>query len=1776
MNKILLALNAGLALGLIVLIGICSSYIGDRDHLEGTALRLGAGKIKLKEVGEDDTRFLLDFPVAMVKESEVGETAALETVVLEPAVPVQCIWQSCSRLQIHPDKRLRPATLYTFHLDPRLSALDGRSLPKAIRLTHATRGLAVVSTVVSHLKPLAPPAFVMTFTLPVEPEALQKAVTVTGRKGARIPVQVTGLEQNGKPAFRITLTKGEVGKDGLPTPRWVKLRLDPGLKPRDGHLPLGKTFARRISFVEDLHVRGVRSTKRGIAIDFNREVCLPEKGNVEITPATPFQVSTTWRGIHLIGDFPPGESLAVLLKKGFPGRGRIRLPKTCRRSLRIRDRDPLLRFVQKGRVLSSRAIPELQVEGVNIRGYEVMVRSLYPNNVVRLMQERPRPPSTVFGPSRVKTVKVDVARNQVFRRSLHLESLLGSSARGFHLIEIQKCLHPDDRSRWWWRTRPLSRLIQVTDLGVTVRAAQSTVAVHVASLAAGTAVEGAAVRILTPTNQDLVAGVTDARGVVCLEYQTPAEDRIPFLVEVKKGKDATYVDLDGFKVELASDALGGRPYLEGGHEAFVAFDRGAIRPGGEVRATVVVRDPRGAAPAALRLQARWIGPNQKVWRTGALETSGAGLGVARLRTGAGSATGCWTLEVHDPVRDRTLGKGSFLVEAFVPDRMEARVDLEHPLRMGEEGRIRVKGSWLEGGPAAGRAVRIHVRYDPGRFKPEGFEDFHFGRLLQVNPPGARPAIRTVLDEKGEVRVRFQVPEIADTQVLTARIAVQVMDPSGRPVRASLEAPVLRKDFLVGVKAGSDRMARVVTVTPEGKVYPRPVSMKVSLERRYWYWKRVSRGDGTFRYQCSVRSERIWAGEVETEGGQAAIRLGKSGADLETRYGWLSVVVQSASARVDLDLGTVPLRPDRLRVTGPTAPVAPGSEAEILLDAPFGGTAFVTLEGMSLHGTHVAKVEPGRTPVRIRVPEGLTLPNLHAVVTLKAGQAVAGRQGPCWVVGGTAIALSHPERTTRVQLEAPPHVRPESRMKVRVQAPGAVEAVVALVDEGILNLTRHTDPDPMAFFLARRRLDSTGADTGTALLENVKFRPDALTGGGGGERLLGPRLRNTTSRFIRTVALFRGPFDLDENGVGEAVFTLPPYEGRLRAMVIAAGPEVVGAGSIKTVVKAPLGVRVATPRMLAPGDQTFLPVTVRNNSGKADRVRLTLDSIGGLVVADAAGPLRVEGGNIQPTFTTLHLRDGETRTLRIRVRAGHEVGAQGRVQGLRVLARMGPETRTVEQRFPVRPAACFDVDRRGLTLEGSTKVRVPGTWIPGTVKVRLVAGGSPDLQMGPALEALVRYPYGCVEQTTSRCMALLACRSLFKRLHSGKAATVDFLLQEGIDHIFSMQTHNGGFSMWPGGRWEYAFGTVYALDFLLQAKAAGVAVPRARLKQGVNRLYSRLTESKDVSLRAYAAEVVSRAGRPVASWLRLFSERSHRLEDRARLALAYSHLGRDRTARALLMGKDLKRCSSRETGGLLRTPLREKAVELRARLAAAPGDGKIPELVADLTRAVLRPGRLNTQEQGQALLALARYHDAHATRDRTVPAVVAVAGKRHRLDPGKPLVFPLEDGCTEIEVLCEGRLYGLMEVSGFRIDSTGARIPDLTLARSILDADTGKPVKTFRQGGVYEVVLKGNAGRTLENLLVTDVVPGGFEIENPRLGAATPRRFLRRQPDHLEIRDDRVLLFASRPVRGKFTYAYRVRAVFPGVFRQHPFVAETLYEAGVRTRDGGGGRVKIEM
>jgi uncharacterized protein YfaS (alpha-2-macroglobulin family) len=218
--------------------------------------------------------------------------------------------------------------------------------------------------------------------------------------------------------------------------------------------------------------------------------------------------------------------------------------------------------------------------------------------------------------------------------------------------------------------------------------------------------------------------------------------------------------------------------------------------------------------------------------------------------------------------------------------------------------------------------------------------------------------------------------------------------------------------------------------------------------------------------------------------------------------------------------------------------------------------------------------------------------------------------------------------------------------------------------------------------------------------------------------------------------------------------------------------------------------------------------------------------------------------------------------------------------------------------------------------------------------------------------------------------------------------------------------------------------------------------------------------------------------------------------------------------------------------------------------------------------------LNTQEQGQALLALSVFFNTRMGGQQPGAGVAVVNGVEHAFEGS--LTLDLDLGMAEaVHVRADRVVYGYLDVSGHRTDLTGEEIKGLRVSRRVIDMETGEAPTAFRRGGLYEVVLEGKADRAVENLLLTDMLPAGFEAENPRLGGGRVVTEGVLRPDRLEIRDDRVLLFRTAPVKRKFCFAYRMRAVFPGEYAQPPLVAESLYEPGARCRVEGGKRIVVE-
>jgi alpha-2-macroglobulin len=1682
-------------------------------------------------------------------------------LVGEPQLELVTAWQSSSILRVAVQSQLLPATNYQLRFSRELESLDGRTLPAGSAVALTTPNVQLRDVLIEDDAQVAPgrgdAGLRVRLSLPVDLAMAEQCLGLRDAEtGADLPARVELVDGGAGHLFRVRMQKGEL-------PPVVRVVLHQGCVPKRGKLPLEREQVRTIDVYEPLDLRAATATQRTLDLTFNRAIPVPDAKFVTLTPACSVQYETTPRGLRIRGDFAPGTLVAIDLAPGFPGKGRSSLGITAHRTVLVPDLEPSVDILGDGEILSARAEPILTLRGCNASKVTVRLRRVYANNVVRMMQHSD---ARVFEPAVERELSIAMVRNVEWQERMDLREVLGGEPRGIYQVEVWR------EGQYW----PSQRLLQITDLGVTVRAGDDRAAVQVVSIADGSPCADAQVTIVTPTNQELVTGRTDAEGKVLLSWQSGSPDRKPFLVQVQYGDDRVFVGMDRCGVELAEEGLGGRAYLRDGIEAMVWPSRGIVRPGESFDIAVLVRDATGAAAVDRDLSVVFTAPGGKESRRQRIRSNGSGLFSAKLELPADAPCGRWSASVLEndapvPGHSLALGQASFEVATFVPNRLEAVANVLGEVHHGAPLVVHVQGNWLDGTPADGRPVQVRVRLDKTAFTPKELADYSFASGIDQPPPGELPAVDAVLDEHGVAELRLQLPPQGAEQMLMATVFAEVLDPSGRPVRAQTQHLVVSDVFAVGVRA-RDGHVDVRGVAADGSlVGDGPCTVRI--ERRHWEWRYDARGTNRWSWRSFVEKEVVQEAEVTMAGGIASIDLSA----LEER-GWLAAIVTHGEQRAEQVLGAAPRAPDRLRVRTTNNP-APGEMARIDVDSPAAGRGFVTLESDTVWSANIVMLEAGDNHIEVPVPADARLPNLHAVVTLTrpAKSAKAG-DGPAWLVGAADVRLRREELAAAVQLVVASEVLPQANLHVSIEAAEANLATVAVVDEGVLGVTGHPSPDPLAFVLASRALTVDGADTGSRLVRDMMFVPRTKTGGDDDE--LGALLRGgSVDTHIRPLALFAEvPLTL---GKGAVDFVLPAYEGRVRVMVIAAGPQRLGSAAAEVVVKAPLGLQVAVPRMVAPGDRFVIPVSLRNDLGKDVEVAV-----------DIAVPesLTLPGG----THYQLPIAVGRTANVDVAVVAAAVEGPQS----FAVTASAGGQVRTVSEVIAVRSLRLPERASLGFRLGEEQTLRVAEGWSNDLLHAEISVDVSPDRQLRPALEAMLEYPYGCCEQTASRGMALATCAALLPRLYDDprQMPQVLPLVQAAVDRVFAMQSSLGGFGWWLGARNDDAFLTIHVMDFLVQAREVGAQVSEVGFLRAKARLLDLAAEAYDVDARCHAIEVLARLGEVVQPRLDWLCAQPVSLEARARLATALALLGERRRASDLLQHGDEAAPFAAEDNHRERldSPIRAQALLLRAQLAIDPGHASLPGQVAALQRQLLRPRFLTTQELAQGLRALADYYRRQPVSGKAAHATVLVDGAAMPVEGGHTVDLPIHAGST-VTLAAGGEGFVLLNVQGYAppVAHDDAR---MALRREIVDLETGLPTTKLRRGRVYEVRIHAELAVACRDVVVADVLPAGCEAE-PVMpgdamgdeadrdadggavlsdaghgGGATKERTL--EPLSREPRDDRVLMFFGAMPSGRLVLRHRIRAVFPGDYESPPVTAQGMYDATLQVSELSALRVEI--
>ncbi|MCC2548039.1 alpha-2-macroglobulin family protein [Hymenobacter sp. BT175] len=1081
------------------------------------------------------------------------------------------------------------------------------------------------------------------------------------------------------------------------------------------------------------------------------------------------------------------------------------------------------------------------------------------------------------------------------------------------------------------------------------------------------------------------------------------------------------------------------------------------------------------------------------------------------------------------------------------------------------------------------------------------------------------------DATGRGTATYDVPDFENLGTLEGTAFATVFDESGRPVNRLATFEVQTQPVLFGIQRLPELVStrqpmtvRLVGLTPGGQ--PTSAPARVQIVRLIWETV-IERRGGRYVYNSQKREQVVVTqdrtvgsgtsmGFTPVSSGEYEVRVSRPGAETYVTsrfYAYGYGDTDSNSFEVSNE-GEVTIEADK-------AKYQPGQTANLLLKTPFPGRVLVTVERNRVIDHYYVTTD--EKSARISVPiKGTHVPNIY--VTATAIREIRDNNLPLTVARGfMPLTVEKPGTHLPVAVKVAAQSRSQTWQTIEVSTAPRAAVTLAVVDEGILQLKDYRTPDPYAYFYQKRALEVNAFDIYPRLLPELNGA--SSTGGDGSD--LSRRTTPVPNRRVKLLAKWSGVLRADANGKVRYRVRIPQFSGAVRVMAAAYKGDAFGSAEQTMRIADPVVISTSLPRFLSPGDTIDVPVTLTNTTGKEIRGIVAISrssakdappALFKVVETARDRELAYNGGDdFLPDNSLNHkivLPPNAERREVFRI-AASQIGATELLAGfIRELPKNAPPTPPIfwaseRVEFPVRPASPLQkVTGSGVVKAGSGQtLNLRTDFLPATLRSQLVVSRSPMTEFAKDLRYLLQYPYGCLEQTVSAAFPQLYYADLASTLaqKAGKQAkgtryNPNYNVQEAIRKIESQQLYNGSLSYWPGGDYDNWWTSAYAAHFLLEAQRAGFEVNKNVLDKLLRYLQmrnrKRETEEYDyfdvsnIARRrviakkeiAYSLYVLALAGRQDPVALNYYKANRQLLAQDSRFLLAASQAvgGNQRDFRDLLPTRFSERPAHRALDGSFYSPLRDDALILNALLEADPGNALTLSLTRQLSRQVKQAGWLNTQERAFALLALGKVARQNAAS--TATASLLADGKVIGAFSGKDLtVNNVANRKVNLRTSGTGSLYYFWETEGVSPTNT-VREEDayLRVRREFLDRN-GQPVgsATFRQNDLVVVritIQSGDAAGSVSNVAITDLLPAGLEIENPRIGAVRDLTWVKdaAEPDYLDVRDDRINLFTTATTAPKVFY-YTARAVSKGTFRLGPVSADAMYNAEYHSYSGAG-------
>ncbi|WP_029489598.1 Ig-like domain-containing alpha-2-macroglobulin family protein [Aquimarina agarivorans] len=1536
------------------------------------------------------------------------------------------------------------------------------------------------------------------------------------------------------------------------------------------------------------------------------------------------------------------EKLDIEIFKGIKNTSGYNLKDSIVRTVYFKQLEPSLNFIKSGTLLPNSENLKINFQAVNLKAVDVLIYEIYKNNVLQFLQSnnlnnqgslryvgRPVSKHTInladkgLNLQKLNSFSVDLAdliavKNGVmyrleldFNQDYATYTCNGETSNKPILYgEKDIDITPFNRSDYYggydtefrWRDREdpckysyyhnksISTNIIATNLGVIVKkGSNENTFVSVTDILTTNPVKDATVALLNLQQQEIVTATTNSEGIVLFE----AIEGALFAV-VSKGNSTTYVKLnDGSALSMSKFDVSGAKIQEG-IKGYIYGERGVWRPGDHIYATFVLNDNSNPLPLNHPIAFELIDPKGNITAQKIVNKNSINLYAFAPKTNQDALTGNWLLKVKVGT---AIFRKTIKVETIKPNRLKIKTKTAANLiKAGTpiSGDVSVK--WLHGAIAKGLNYDIETKFTQTTTTFSNFKNYHFDDVTRSYNTQNESLSKGSLNEAGQVY--FSKKPILSKNapgMLKASFITKVYENGGDFSTDVFSTKLSPYTSYAGIQVAEEKQSRnylftdkeykfdVAAVSEDGKGIQSNLDIKVYKLNWSWWWR--SSSNGLSHYDGTKENVHYTAKKVTTNNNGKGSFILKVSKNDWGRY--LIKVRDKRSNHVTSKIiyfdwpswyGNKKNNQDKTNATmlvfsSDKATYETNENAIIKFPSSSGGRALVTIEnGTTVLDHFWVETKDKQTEFTFPILKNYT-PNIFINVSLLQPHAQTKNDLPIRMYGAIPIEVYNKKTKLTPQIQLPNEFRPETNVTLKVSEKEGKQMyyTIAMVDEGLLDLTRFKTPNPWFTFYKKQSLGVKTWDIFDDVIGAYGGEVHQILSIGGDEAEAGSK--NKKANRFKPVVRYLGPFKLESNETKTHQIAIPNYVGSVKTMVVAADPVTEAYGSVDktSFVRKPVMVLASLPRKITPKEKVVLPVTVfaMKPHIKQVKVRVTTDDKNMNLEGNAEQLIQFDTPGEKMAYFTLNV---------------NEVKGIGKVK---VTATSGKESASYEVEIDVYNPNPITTETTDYVLQPNEQKQITfkSFGAPGTNQAQIEFSTVPPMNFTKRLGYLVRYPHGCVEQTTSSGFPQLYLADLFD-LSQEQQHDVERNIKATIALLKQFQLSNGGLTYWPGSSYKASvWGTSYAGHFMLEAEKKGFALPLgfksnwlSFQKQKAKKWRKRTDETYyDNSLsQAYRLYTLSLANSPDLGAMNRLRETSGLSNvAKKRLAAAYALIGKTTIAAQIVRNLDNDESDKNWYNYSYGSATRNNAMSLETYVLLQDQLNGV-KLAKKIAAKLNSNAWMSTQTTAYSLLAMAKFALKNGSKTGIITSYNTNNAKAVNINSSKSLFVADLVGLKDSNELTvknnsSGVLFasiinkGILPVGKEKIvqNNLQAGVSYVTKDGTIISPNSIKQGTNF----IAEIRIKNTRGATIDNVALTHFLPSGWEIINTRFtdfGSNTESS----EVDFIDIKDANINYYFSLKKLESKTFKIQLNASYLGDYYLPGIQAEAMYDNDFMVRTKG--------